>query len=93
MKTLFDAAVVLRKAIRKCKKWKFTGSLENISDQNLPMELYSFFRWVIQGPSNSLSVETKSNEVHKRAMSLTQSTVSARRQKLFGCQLKRQAAV
>ena len=34
------------------------------------------FRWVIQGPSNSLSVEKKSNEVHKRAMSLTQSTVS-----------------
>ena len=76
MKTLFDAAAVFRKAIRKCKKWKFTGSLENISDQNLPMELYSFFRWVIQGPSNSLSVEKKSNEVHKRAMSLTQSTVS-----------------
>lgn len=76
MKTLFDAAAVLRKAIRKCKKWKFTGSLENISDQNLPMELYSFFRWVIQGPNNSLSVEKKSDEVHKCAMSLTQSTVS-----------------
>lgn len=76
MKTLFDAAAVFRKGIRKCKKWKFTGSLENISDQNLPMELYSFFRWVIQGPSNSLSVEKNSNEVHKCAMSLTQSTVS-----------------
>ena len=76
MKTLFDAASVLRKAIRKCKKWKFTGSPENISDQNLPMERLSFFRWVIQGPNNSLSVEKKSDEVHKRAMTLAQSTVS-----------------
>lgn len=76
MKTLFDPAAVLRKAIRKCKKWKFTGSLENISDENLPMELYSFFRWVIQGPNNSFSAEEKSDEVHKRAMSLAQSTVS-----------------
>ncbi len=40
------------------------------------MELYSFFRWVIQGPNNSFSAENKSNEVHKCAMSLAQSTVS-----------------
>ena len=75
MKTLFDAAAVLRKAIRKCKKWTFTGSLQNVTDQNLPMELYSFFRWVIQGPNNSFSAEKKWNEVHRRAMSLPQSTV------------------
>ena len=25
MKTLFDTAARLRKAIKKCKKWKFTG--------------------------------------------------------------------
>lgn len=76
MKTLFDAAAVLRKAIRNCTKWKFTGSLESISDQYLPVELYSFFRWIIQGPNNLLSAEKKSDEVHKRTMSLAQSTVS-----------------
>ena len=76
MKTLFDAAALLIKAIRKCKNWKFTGSLQNVTDKNLPMELYSFFRWVIQGPNNSLSAEKKPDEVHKRAMSLPQSTVS-----------------
>lgn len=66
MKTLFDAAAILRKSISNCKKWKFTGSLE----------LYSFFRWVIQGPNNFLSAEKKCDEVHKRSMSLAQSTVS-----------------
>ena len=39
-------------------------------------ESYSFFRWVTQGPNNSFSAEKKSDEVHKRAMSLAQSTVS-----------------
>ena len=75
MKTLFDAASVLRKSIRKCNKWKFTGSFNDISDQNLPVELYSFFRWVIQGPNDVHSTK-KSEDVHKRAMSLSQSTVS-----------------
>lgn len=76
MKTLFDAATILRKSIKKCKKWKFTGSLADNFDENLPKELYSFFWWVIQGPNNLLSDKTKSDVVHKRAMSLAQSTVS-----------------
>ena len=76
MKTLLDAAMLLRKSFKKCKKWEFIGPLENVSDENIPMELYSFFRWVIQGPNNLLSAEKKSSEVHKRAMSLTQITVS-----------------
>ena len=71
MKTLLDAAMLLRKSIKKCKKWEFIGS-----DENIPMELYSFFPWVIQGPNNLLSAKKKSSEVHKRVMSLTQSTVS-----------------
>ena len=67
--------MLLRKSIKKCK-WEFIGSLENVSDENISMELYSFFRWVIQGPNNLLSAKKKSSEVHKRAMSLTQNTVS-----------------
>ena len=76
MKTLFDAASLIRKSIRKCKKWIFTGSLDNNTDENLPMKLFSIFRWVIQGPFNLFSLEKKSSEVHKRAMSLTQNTVA-----------------
>ena len=54
----------------------FTGSLDDITDENIPLELFSFFRWVIQGPSDLLSSDEKSNEVQKRAMSLAQSTVA-----------------
>lgn len=74
MKTLLDAAMLLRKSIKKCK-WEFIGSLENASDKNIPMELYRFFRWVIQDPNNLLLAKKKSSEVHRRATSLTQSMV------------------
>ena len=30
MKTLYDAAALIRKSIRKCKKWVFDGSFDNI---------------------------------------------------------------
>lgn len=76
MKTIFDAACLLRKAINKCKRWVFTGSLEDSCRDNLPEELYSFFRWVVQGPNTQLTGDEKSEEVHRRALSLSQTTVS-----------------
>ena len=76
MKTLYDAAALVRKPINKCKKWVFTGSLEDVGNDNLPEELYSFFRWVIQGLITELSSKEKSDEVHKRAVSLAQTTVT-----------------
>lgn len=50
MKTIYDAAAMLRKCINKCKKWVFKGRFDDIDDTNLPKELYCFFRWVVQGP-------------------------------------------
>ena len=47
------------------------------SKDNFPEELYCVFRWVINGPNNTLSADKKCAEVHKRAMSLVQSTVSS----------------
>ena len=44
MKTLFDAATIISKSITNCRKWKFTGSLENLSDENVPGELFNFYR-------------------------------------------------
>ena len=76
MKTLFHAAAMIRKSMRKSKKWVFTGALDNITEKNVPMELFSLFRWVIQGPFDLLSSEKKSSEVQKRAIRLTQSTVT-----------------
>ena len=76
IKILYDAAAILRKCINKSNKWVFTGSLDSTSDENLPEELYCFFKWIVQGPSASITVEEKSSEVHKRAVSLAQSTIS-----------------
>lgn len=76
MRTLYDAASILRKAINKSERWIFAGSLDTLSDDHCPEELHCFFRWIIQGPNTTLSNEGKCNEVHKRAMHLAQSTVS-----------------
>ena len=59
----------------KIKKWVFTGSIDSTSDENLPGELYCFFKWIVQGPGTT-SVEEKSSKVHKGAASLAQSTIS-----------------
>ena len=61
MKALYDAALLLRKAINKCRKWMSDGSLERLSKDNFPEELYCFFRWVINGPNTTLTAEGSTN--------------------------------
>ena len=73
MKMLYDAAALIRKSIRKCKKWVFNGSFDNITDGRGTLQL---FQWVMQGPFDLFSLQKKSSEAHKRAVSLTQSTVA-----------------
>ena len=76
IRTLYAAASLLRKTMKKCKSWEFTGSLDDITEEHMPKELYSFFRWVLQGPKQTLSSDTKTAEVDKRAMSLAQNTMA-----------------
>ena len=76
MKALYDAASVLRKAISKAQPWSSSGSLLDVDEEHLPKELYSFFRWVIQGPNTTLSSDAKCSAVNKNAISLAQTTVS-----------------
>ena len=76
MKVLYDAALHLRKAINKSKRWIFEGSLETLSKEHFPEELYCFFRWVINGPNTTLSSNEKCEKIHKRAMNLVQSTMA-----------------
>ena len=76
MKTLYDAASVLRKALNNTEKWEFTGSLTDVTEKHLPKGVYSFFRWVVQGPNTTLTSDKKSSAVNQRAMSLSQSTMS-----------------
>ena len=77
MKTIFNAAILLRKSINRCKKWVFTGSLDNLSHEHVPPQLYSFCRWVIRGSNDQVcEVEEKTEIIHKRATSLSQTVVS-----------------
>lgn len=76
VKTLYDAASIIRKGILKSDRWIFDGSLDTLSHKHCPEELLCFFRWIIQGPNTIISDEGKCAEVHKRAMQLAQSTVS-----------------
>lgn len=77
MKTLYNASSILRKAINNHKRWVFNGTLDTLTDEHCPEELYSFFRWIVQGPNAISEADSdKSHEVHKRAISLTQSTIS-----------------
>lgn len=64
MNTLYDAALLLRKAINNCRQFS-RGAV-------------CFFTWVINGPDTTLSAKEKCQEVHKSVMSLVQSTVSMR---------------
>jgi hypothetical protein len=74
MKTLFEAALILRKTISKCEKWNFTGSLSDADSRHIPSELYCFFRWVLQG-ENASSSEKKNSTVNQNAKKLAQTTV------------------
>lgn len=74
MKSVYDTAMLLRKAINKCKRWEFDVTLE-LSNENYPEELYCFFRWLINGQHTSLPNDAKRDEVHRRTLNLVQSTM------------------
>ena len=76
MKVLFDAAATLRKAIHKSKRWEFAGTLEDVSDDVVPEELYWFSMWLIQGPKTDRLRKVKTEDVKKRAVSLCQTAIS-----------------
>ena len=76
MKVLFDAAITLRKAINRSKRWEFTGTLEDASGDIVPEELYRFCIWLIQGPKTDRLRKEKTEDVKKRAMSLSQTAIS-----------------
>ncbi|XP_032226529.2 uncharacterized protein LOC116609840 [Nematostella vectensis] len=67
--------MILRKSINKSEQGEFSGKLDDINESQMPNELCCFFRWIIQGPKDFTS-DDKSSEVHKRALSLAQTTMS-----------------
>ena len=72
MKALYDAASALIRAISmisNAQPWSFSGSLFDLHKQHLPKELYSFVRWVIQGPNSS---DAKLSAVNKNVQTSSQ---------------------
>ena len=76
MMTLFSAASIFRKAIGKADKWAFTGSLSDVTSKQLLKELYCFYRWMLQGPHQTLFTDMKSSQANRHAFGLAQSTVT-----------------
>ena len=76
MNVLYNAALILRKAIGNAKKWTFDGSFTDTTDEHIPKELYSFHRWVMQGPNTMLSSDRKCAQINQSAKTLAQSTIT-----------------
>ena len=76
LKSLFDAAKILRKAVIDSEKWEFTGDLTNANEKHVPNKLVHFFSWFIRGASD-IKDEKKKILVEKRTQSLAQNTIYA----------------
>lgn len=57
MKTLFDAAAIISKPITKCRKWKFTGSLENLPDEKYQQSFLVFIDGLYKAQNMSFLLE------------------------------------
>ena len=55
MKILFHAAAIIGKSITKCRKWKFTGSLETSLMRMYQHRFLVFYRWIIAELSRARS--------------------------------------
>lgn len=77
MKEIYDVARLLRKLILDTTPWTFKGSLTDtdIIGENVPHELYSFFRWLTSGPEVELASESRSKAINRNALALSQSTM------------------
>ena len=76
LKSLFDAAKILRKAVIDSEKWEFTGDLTNANEKHVPNKLVHFFSWFIRGASD-IKDEKKKILVEKITQSLDQNAIYA----------------
>ena len=75
---LYQAALVLRKKIMKCKRWVFEGSLPLDMKEVIPEEVYIFFNWCIKGNCDiSSTVEVKDKYIEKKSEVLSQMLMSS----------------
>ena len=69
LKSLFDAAKILRKAVIDSEKWEFTGDLTNANEKRVRNKLVHFSSWFIHGASD-IKDEKKKILVEKRSLLL-----------------------
>lgn len=56
MRTLLEAAKILRGAVLTHERWKFTGSFEDVNvEEVVPQEVSIFYKWCCQGQINMKS--------------------------------------
>ena len=76
LKSLFDAAKILRKAVIDSEKWGFTGDLTNANERHVPNKLVHIFSWFIRRASD-IKDEKKKILDEKRTQSLAQNAIYA----------------
>lgn len=73
MKTLFEAASIIRKCILSTKQWHFQGSVDvDEHDKVVPGELEIFFKWCIAGGNRFKNHKIDTEQVARKASILSQ---------------------
>ena len=76
---LYQASLVRRKKIMKCKRWFFEGSLPLDMKEVIPEEVQTFFNWCIKGKCDIISstIERKDKDMEKTSEVLSQMLMSS----------------
>lgn len=76
IRQLFKSATVLRGDIARQNKhpWEFDGQLSiDDAEKHVPKTLYTFIRWIIEGPATSIEAETlRSATIHRDVLAVSQ---------------------
>ena len=71
LKSLLEAALVIRTLCYSAGNWYFKGCL-NDDDYKVPEKLALFFKWCLDGKATISNSERRCNEIDERSMRLSQ---------------------
>lgn len=74
LKILMKSASIIRKEIAASAAWTFQGSF---ADYAVPQRLYTFIKWIIEGPHSTVQTDRKQAVLQKSASNISQHIVSA----------------
>ena len=73
LKMLMKSASIIRKEISAGAAWTFQGSF---ADYVVPQRLYTFIKWIIEGPHSTVQTDRKQAVLQKSASNIEQDIVS-----------------